>query len=129
MVKCAVMHVGRRNCRFEYEMDNRRIRQTEEEKDLGVVIHDSAKPSRQCTEAAAKANKVLGMIRRTVVSRDRNMGGLGGVVVIDAAFGAHGKSRPRFKSGTLFRRCSDLGQVVNLSLSVAETSACPAATG
>ena len=35
-------------------MDNRRIRQTEEEKDLGVVIHDSAKPSRQCTEAAAK---------------------------------------------------------------------------
>src|SRR6218665_3236690 len=73
MDKCAVMHVGRRNCRFEYEMDNRRIRQTEEEKDLGVVIHDSAKPSRQCTEAAAKANKVLGMIRRTVVSRDKNI--------------------------------------------------------
>src|SRR6218665_1112315 len=70
---CAVMHVGRRNCRFEYEMDNRRIRQTEEEKDLGVVIHDSAKPSRQCTEAAAKANKVLGMIKRTVVSRDKNI--------------------------------------------------------
>src|SRR6218665_1576735 len=39
----------------------------------GVVIHDSAKPSRQCTEAAAKANKVLGMIRRTVVSRDKNI--------------------------------------------------------
>src|SRR6218665_3714774 len=54
-------------------MDNRRIRQTEEEKDLGVVIHDSAKPSRQCTEAAAKANKVLGMIRRTVVSKDKNI--------------------------------------------------------
>ena len=45
--------------------------------------------------------------------------GLGGVVVIDAAFGAHGKSRPRFKPGTLLYRCSDLGQVVNLSLSVA----------
>src|SRR6218665_1606803 len=36
MDKCAVMHVGRSNCRFEFEMDNRRIRQTEEEKDLGV---------------------------------------------------------------------------------------------
>ena len=47
------------------------------------------------------------------------LGGLGGVVVIDAAFVAHGKSRPRFKPGTLLRRCSDLGQVVNLSLSVA----------
>ena len=45
--------------------------------------------------------------------------GLGGVVVISAAFGAHGKSRPRFKPGTLLCRCSDLGQVVNLSLSVA----------
>src|SRR6218665_2531875 len=45
--------------------------------------------------------------------------GLGGVVVIDAAIGAHGKSRPRFKPGTLLYRCSDLGQVVNLSLSVA----------
>src|SRR6218665_1377997 len=45
--------------------------------------------------------------------------GLGGVVVIDAAIGAHGKSRPRFKPGTLLHRCSDLGQVVNLSLSVA----------
>src|SRR6218665_3995575 len=73
MDKCAVMHVGRRNCRFECEMDNRRIRQTEEEKDLGVIIHDSAIPSRQCTEAAAKANKVLGMIRRMVVNRDKNI--------------------------------------------------------
>src|SRR6218665_1488814 len=45
--------------------------------------------------------------------------GLGGVVVIVAAIGAHGKSRPRFKPGTLLHRCSDLGQVVNLSLSVA----------
>src|SRR6218665_3816259 len=46
-------------------------------------------------------------------------GGLGGVVVIDAAIGTHSKSWPRFKPGTLLHRCSDLGQVVNLSLSVA----------
>ena len=44
--------------------------------------------------------------------------GLGGVVVIDAAIGAHGRgSRPAHY--TLLHRCSDLGQVVNLSLSVA----------
>src|SRR6218665_1404758 len=52
---------------------------------------------------------------------------LGGVVVIDAAFGAHGKSRPRFKPGTLLHRCSDLGQVVNLSLSLSYTTSCPPA--
>ena len=45
------------------------------------------------------------------------VGGLGGVVVIDAAIGAHGcGSRP---AHVLPHRCSDLGQVVNLSLSVA----------
>src|SRR6218665_2468375 len=46
----------------------------------------------------------------------RRRGGPGGGGVIDAAFGAHGKSRPRFKPGTLLHRWSDLGQVVNLSL-------------
>src|SRR6218665_2588869 len=56
----------------------------------------------------------LAIIHQTILLR-----GLGGVVVIDAAIGAHGKSRPRFKPGTLLHRCSDLGQVVNLSLSVA----------
>ena len=62
-----------------------------------------------------------GKIRPTAEAGVHNLfGGLGGVVVIDAAFGAHGKSRPRFKPGTLyFTVCSDLGQVVNLSLSVA----------
>ena len=54
-----------------------------------------------------------------ITSLAMNGGGLGGVVVIDAAFGAHGKSRPRFQPATLLHRCSDLGQVVNLSLSVA----------
>jgi len=30
----------------------------------------------------------------------------------------HWRTRPRFAPGTLLHRCSDLGQVVNLSLSV-----------
>src|SRR6218665_1751887 len=71
MDKCAVMHVGRKNCRFEYEMDKRRIKETQVDK--GVITHEGAKPPRQCTKAAAKANKILGMIRRTIVSRDRNI--------------------------------------------------------
>ena len=42
---------------------------TEEERDLGVITHRSAKPSRQCAEASKKANSTLGMIRRTIVTR------------------------------------------------------------
>src|SRR6218665_1705252 len=41
-------------------------------KDLGVIMNRSAKPSRQCAEASKKANSNLGMIRRTIVSRDKD---------------------------------------------------------
>ena len=71
--KCAVMHMGRKNTAFEYKIGNRKLRETEEEKDLGVIVHQSIKTSRQCLEAANKANKVLGIIKRTVVSRDKNI--------------------------------------------------------
>src|SRR6218665_3891408 len=63
--------------------------------------------------------RLVDLHRKKFQEVPKALGGLGGVVVIDAAFGAHGKSRPRFKPGTLLCRCSDLGQVVNLSLSVA----------
>ena len=71
--KCAVMHLERKNRGYEYEMGDRKLRTTEEEKDLGVIIQQSVKPSRQCQEAATKANKVLGQIKRTVISIDKNI--------------------------------------------------------
>ena len=37
---------------------------SEEERDLGVIMHRSAKPSRQCVEASKKANSTLGIISR-----------------------------------------------------------------
>lgn len=45
----------------------------EEEKDIGVLIHNSLKPSKQCSEAARKANAVLGQISRSFHYRDRNI--------------------------------------------------------
>jgi len=71
--KCAVMHMGRKNKSFKYEMGNKELRTTEEEKDLGVIVHHSTKSSRQCTVAATKANRILGFIRRTVVSREKSI--------------------------------------------------------
>ena len=71
--KCSVMHVGRRNRGFEYKINDKWMRSTEEERDLGVIIHRSGKPTRQCTSAAAKANRMLGFIKRTMVSRERGI--------------------------------------------------------
>ena len=40
--------------------------------DLGVIISTDLKPSKQCIYAAKKANMTLGMIKRHIVSRDKN---------------------------------------------------------
>jgi hypothetical protein len=49
------------------------LRNSEEERDLGVIVNSSTKPARQCAEAAKKANKVLGMIKRTIISREKGI--------------------------------------------------------
>ena len=49
------------------------MKSTEEERDVGVTIHRSLKPSKQCAQAAAKANQVLGQISRAFHYRDRHL--------------------------------------------------------
>src|SRR6218665_39569 len=70
--KCSVMRMGKRNQELSYEMGGKMLKVSEEERDLGVYMHKSAKPSRQCAEASKKANTTLGMIRRTIVTRDKD---------------------------------------------------------
>ena len=41
------------------------------EKDVGVKIHQSLKPSLQCSIASEKANQVLGQLSRAVTYRDK----------------------------------------------------------
>src|SRR6218665_1632722 len=53
-------------------MGDKVLKVSEEERDLGVIMHRSVKPSRQCAEASKKANSTLGMIRRTIVTRDKD---------------------------------------------------------
>src|SRR6218665_3586516 len=57
--------MGKGNQELPYEMGGKMLKVSEEERDLGVIMHRSAKPSRQCAEASKKANSTLGMIRRT----------------------------------------------------------------
>ena len=63
--KCKSLHVGSNNIRFSYSMGNSEIGKTSEHKDLGVIVDDNLKFSKQCIEAAKKGNKILGCISRT----------------------------------------------------------------
>ena len=62
--KCCIVHFGYHNKKFPYSMLSQNISATTEQKDLGVTIEDSCKPSVQCAIAAKKANQVLGRINR-----------------------------------------------------------------
>ena len=64
------MHLGFNNIRNEYAMGNIMLEKTIDEKDLGVVFNSGLKVSQQCSIASNKlGNKVLGIIKRTIVSR------------------------------------------------------------
>jgi len=53
-----------------YLQGDKSIRADEEEKDLGVFIHQSMKSTNHCVTAVKSANKSRGMISRTFVNKD-----------------------------------------------------------
>ena len=67
--KCSVSHMGKRNQELSCEMGGKVLKASEEERDLGVIMHRSSKPSRQCADASIKANSNLRIIRRKIVTR------------------------------------------------------------
>ena len=71
--KCKILHLGRNNPKFQYLMDGVLIKAAESERDLGVVMDCSAKPSLQCAKAAMKANQVLGQLLRTFQCRNKDV--------------------------------------------------------
>ena len=68
--KCHIIHAGRNNNGFQYTMNGRTLDEVDSEKDVGVLLHKSFKPSFQCARAAAKANAVLGQLSRGISYRD-----------------------------------------------------------
>ena len=68
--KCKVMHLGKGNMEWNYVMNKQRLKVVREEKDLGVIITDDLKVSTQCGAAYGKASRMLGLINRTIRSRD-----------------------------------------------------------
>ena len=46
-------------------MNNKVLQSATEEKDLVVIISNDLKPSKQCTAAINKPNRILGLINKT----------------------------------------------------------------
>ena len=63
--KCKVMHIGNKNLQIKYKMDGEILTEVKEEKDLGVWIEASHKPSKQCAIASKSAHFALGQIQRS----------------------------------------------------------------
>ena len=67
--KCKVMHVGHRNGKAKYELLGEELDICNEEKDLGVIITNDMKSSKQCIAVEKKAQKILGYIKRQFTTR------------------------------------------------------------
>jgi hypothetical protein len=53
--KPKVMHAGQRNPGHEYTMSRRKLAATNEERDIGIIVCSSLRPSAQCSKAAGMA--------------------------------------------------------------------------
>ena len=76
--KCKILHVGNSNPRYQYTMGGYApagtvLKSDTQEKDIGVIVHESLKPTAQCRKAASKANQVLGQMRKSFHYRDRDI--------------------------------------------------------
>ena len=68
------MHIGHNNdTRYHLQQDGKKweLQSIDKERDLGVIISDDLKVSSQCVNAASKANKVLGMVKRQFKNLDK----------------------------------------------------------
>ena len=71
--KCKIVHFGYNNRAASYTMGDKVLEVVEEERDLGVVIHQSLKSSSQCAKVVKAANATLGMIKRTFITRNKSV--------------------------------------------------------
>jgi len=68
--KCKVMHFGKKNQEYEYFMNGHKLDSVTAEKDLGIWISHDLKASQQCIQAYSTANKLLGVLNRTIKCKD-----------------------------------------------------------
>ena len=65
-----MLHFGKNNTGEDYLLNGVTLDKSDQEKDIGVIIHKTLKPTAQCTKAAGTANGVLGQMARALHVRD-----------------------------------------------------------
>ena len=68
--KCKIMHMGNMNQQYTYNMDGHALEFIREEKDLGVTVDADLKFHSHTTRVVNKANRILGMIKKSLASLD-----------------------------------------------------------
>ncbi|XP_069618598.1 uncharacterized protein [Ranitomeya imitator] len=71
--KCKVIHMGRRNQCHHYTLNGKPLGKSDREKDLGILVNDKLTWSSQCQAAAAKANRIMGCIKRGLDTHDESI--------------------------------------------------------
>ena len=71
--KCKCIHIGYGNMDEEYKMGDAVLDRTTQEKDLDVTFSADMKVSDLCGIAASKGNQILGLIRRTIVYKEKQL--------------------------------------------------------
>jgi hypothetical protein len=67
------MHIGASNPKYEYTMNGTKLKAVTEETDVGVIMQNNLKPSKQCQRAANTATRVLKTIWRNFYYRDKKV--------------------------------------------------------
>ena len=69
--KCKVLHIGHNNQRYKYYIEGTEVKKVSEEKDLGVITSEDLKQKKQVAKVVKSANRILGMIRRTITCKNK----------------------------------------------------------
>ena len=68
-----MLHVGRHNTEYIYNLNGADIGKSDSEKDLGVLVSQDLRPREQCISAKNRADRVLGFITRSVSNRSADV--------------------------------------------------------
>ena len=71
--KCYIMHYGKNNNNYLYHIQGHLLATCSTYKDLGVIVSNDLKPAEQIAKCVAKANQMVGMIRRTFSYIDKEI--------------------------------------------------------
>ena len=64
--KCKCLHIGRRNPGISYNINNFDLENVTNQKDLGIIVDSELKFHLQTDAAVKKANRILGIISKTI---------------------------------------------------------------